>query len=152
MFLHVNCCINLFSSHDTAATEIYTLSLHDALPIYDATAAAMALAMSRSGDTVSAPATESAVFGMPYTVDVASSWITAQAPARRMARSPSLPSLPIPVSTTPMAERPNVVATVPNSRSADGRMPWSGGSSRMMRYGAPSEPNEMPRCRPPGAI
>src|SRR5687768_16709093 len=69
MFLHVNCCINLFSSHDTAATEIYTLSLHDALPIYDATAAAMALAMSRSSDTVSAPATESAVFGMPYTVD-----------------------------------------------------------------------------------
>src|SRR5688500_20041361 len=63
----------------------------------DATAAAMALAMSRSGDTVSAPATESAVFGMPYTVDVASSWITAQAPARRIARHHSLPSLPITV-------------------------------------------------------
>src|SRR5437016_13653275 len=33
MIVHVVICL-LFFFHDTATTEIYTLSLHDALPIY----------------------------------------------------------------------------------------------------------------------
>src|SRR3712207_7336960 len=33
-------CINFFFFNDTATTEIYTLSLHDALPIFDRVVAA----------------------------------------------------------------------------------------------------------------
>src|SRR5205823_12443396 len=33
-----NTCVYLFLLHDPATPEIYTLSLHDALPIYDAPA------------------------------------------------------------------------------------------------------------------
>src|SRR5438477_4452720 len=32
---HPISCLSLFFFNDTATTEIYTLSLHDALPIYD---------------------------------------------------------------------------------------------------------------------
>src|SRR3989442_6305073 len=38
-------CLHFFFFNDTATTEIYTLSLHDALPIY----AAQFMAMMRSG-------------------------------------------------------------------------------------------------------
>src|SRR5438045_8006122 len=34
MQLLLACCLHFFFSNDTATTEIYTLSLHDALPIY----------------------------------------------------------------------------------------------------------------------
>src|SRR2546422_6549568 len=37
---HIFFCIFFFFFNDTATTEIYTLSLHDALPIYDAAARA----------------------------------------------------------------------------------------------------------------
>src|SRR2546430_12362777 len=37
--IHACLIIALFFFNDTATTEIYTLSLHDALPIYSATAA-----------------------------------------------------------------------------------------------------------------
>src|SRR2546429_5249604 len=30
----ISCCLSFFFFNDTATTEIYTLSLHDALPIY----------------------------------------------------------------------------------------------------------------------
>src|SRR5438552_14070012 len=35
MLIHLSCalCVNIFFFNDTAPTEIYTLSLHDALPI-----------------------------------------------------------------------------------------------------------------------
>src|SRR3712207_8720185 len=33
--LSCTCCIVVFFFNDTATTEIYTLSLHDALPIFD---------------------------------------------------------------------------------------------------------------------
>src|SRR5215217_9778502 len=41
LFLSILCCVSIFSFfffffNDTATTEIYTLSLHDALPIYRA--------------------------------------------------------------------------------------------------------------------
>src|SRR5256885_15714115 len=54
------CCVLLsfisfvffFFFNDTATTEIYTLSLHDALPIYDRDAAARRLGGARVGQDV----------------------------------------------------------------------------------------------------
>ena len=37
VFFFFFCCLFLFFFNDTATTEIYTLSLHDALPIYVST-------------------------------------------------------------------------------------------------------------------
>src|SRR3712207_7179922 len=34
MYAEIACCIRFFFFNDTATTEIYTLSLHDALPIF----------------------------------------------------------------------------------------------------------------------
>src|SRR5260370_41043212 len=35
--IHLQLCLNFFFFNDTATTEIYTLSLHDALPIFTCT-------------------------------------------------------------------------------------------------------------------
>src|SRR5215468_12779365 len=45
MLIHAQSCVFFFFFNDTATTEIYTLSLHDALPISSA----------RSGDCQSSP-------------------------------------------------------------------------------------------------
>src|SRR5438445_7829417 len=47
----------LFSSYRPAITEIYTLSLHDALPIYWANASRMRNCSAAPGTTIMAPAT-----------------------------------------------------------------------------------------------
>src|SRR5258708_35238563 len=41
------CCSSAFFFNDTATTEIYTLSLHDALPIFRASASTRPLACTR---------------------------------------------------------------------------------------------------------
>src|SRR5439155_1212178 len=56
------------------------------------------------------------------------SWAIPPPPAARIARTPSAPSRPIPVRTTPRLCAPNTWATERNSGSAAGRTPHTGGS------------------------
>src|SRR2546430_7393088 len=48
-FIDLGVCSFFFFFNDTATTEIYTLSLHDALPIYDGSSGAAELSGSHAG-------------------------------------------------------------------------------------------------------
>src|SRR5260370_1249203 len=60
----------VFFFNDTATTEIYTLSLHDALPISTITVA------TNASGVASAPFTANATAGGPYTVTAAATGLT----------------------------------------------------------------------------
>src|SRR5690606_41057349 len=74
--------------------------------LHHRTASRMASAMAPSGRTRSAAPSSIAARGMPKTAEVASSWAMVIPPRRRISRSPSEPSVPMPVSRTPIARAP----------------------------------------------
>ena len=59
--------------------------------------------------------------GMPQTTEVAWSWASTLPPRSTMAREPTAPSEPMPVSTTPSTEAPTAAAALRNSTSTAGR-------------------------------
>src|SRR3712207_9422149 len=58
LVLHRACLILFFFFNDTATTEIYTLSLHDALPISSTCWAALATSSRRSGEVITVVGSE----------------------------------------------------------------------------------------------
>jgi hypothetical protein len=83
-------------------------------------------------------------------IDVSRSCTIAAPPASRMARRPSAPSRPMPVSTTPTMSGAKVRTTERKSGSADGRTPQIGGepSSEIV---TPRSPRTTRMWTPPGA-
>src|SRR5262249_48049146 len=71
------------------------------------TVAAIASPIAPSGRTCCAAPSSTAARGMPYTTDVVASCANVVAWRSRIARSPSAPSRPIPLSTTPIALGPS---------------------------------------------
>src|SRR6185437_800427 len=67
-----------------------------------------------------------AAAGIPYTTQLSSSWASTWPPARRIARSPSTPSSPIPVRTTATHAPPHTSATDSKRTDPDGRKPPTG--------------------------
>src|SRR6185437_13720066 len=84
-------------------------------------------AISLSGNTASTPPSCTAAVGIPAITAEPRSWAIPPPPAARIARTPSAPSRPIPVRTTPRLCAPNTWATERNSGSAAGRTPHTGG-------------------------
>src|SRR6266849_4681616 len=93
-----------------------------------ASSSAIRSAISPSGNTASTPPMCTAAVGMPAITADPLSWAIPPPPAARIARTPSAPSRPIPVSTTPTLRAPKTRATERNSGSAAGRTPHTGGS------------------------
>jgi hypothetical protein len=62
---------------------------------------------------------------MPENSAVSGSWTITRPPLRLIARTPSEPSLPVPLSTTPIACTPYAAATDSKRRSPEGRRKWT---------------------------
>jgi len=77
---------------------------------------------------------------MPKMMELSRSCTIALPPASRIRRSPSAPSRPIPVSTTPIAARPNVPAIEKKSGSAAGLTPHIVGDSSSRIVALPGSP------------
>src|SRR5476649_2988857 len=60
--------VDVFFFNDTATTEIYTLSLHDALPIWVAPQAATAISAPKGNNTVNPPDRKSTRLNSSHTV------------------------------------------------------------------------------------
>ena len=85
-------------------------------------------AMSCRGSTHCAAPIATASPGMPHTTLVSSSCAMVGLPASRISRRPRAPSLPMPVSSTPMALRPAFCATERNSTSTEGLWRFTSGA------------------------
>src|ERR1035437_1869533 len=94
------------------------ICLPEAAPLASAPSAG---AIFSKGRTCSAAPRRIASLGMPNTTDVASSWAIVLPPARRMARRPSAPSLPIPVRRQAAQSAPSSCAREAKRTSTDGR-------------------------------
>src|SRR5690606_16149350 len=79
-------------------------------------------AISASGSTASTAPARIADAGMAKCSALLTSCATTWPPPRRMARAPSVPSLPPPDSTTPTAPSPNASAADWNNTSTEGRL------------------------------
>ncbi len=87
-----------------------------------------------------------AACGIPYITAVSGDSASVSPPPRWMARIPSRPSFPMPVSTSPQALGPHAAATDANRRSMDGvyreEFP-SPGMTRMRRVPSSSRTTSM---------
>ena len=98
------------------------------------------------GRTRSATPVLIAASGMPVNRAVVRSSTMTMPPADLIARTPTAPSLPEPLSTTAMVCLPHVRASDSNSRSADGRTKCSGPSRDSRSRG----PRRTEMCAPVG--
>ena len=86
--------------------------------------------MPETGSSSSTAPSACAAAGMPQTTQVGSSWPIVRPPWSRIFRSPIAPSRPMPVSSTPMASAPQVVAALVNAASTPGTWNWPSGGVR----------------------